>query len=139
MSGMTIPRAELKSAVIGAITANVVSQNLDGRAGQVLFVTDSSVCLHWISQDDRPLHLGVRNAVLEIRRLSSVEQWFHVSSENNIADTGTRAVEVADVDIHSVWQNGLPWMHLPIDQMPIRTASQVTMSGVQRNDLLHKK
>jgi hypothetical protein len=31
------------------------------------FCTDSTICLYWITQDDRPLQTGVRNAVTEIR------------------------------------------------------------------------
>ncbi len=61
---------ELKAAVAGATTAAMVRRNLEDRYGGATFCTDSTICLYWITQGDRPLQTGVRNAVTEIRRFS---------------------------------------------------------------------
>ena len=53
----------------------------------VLYVTDSTICLHWIHQDDRPLQVAIRNAVIEVRRFSEVDEWVHVVLAAYIADT----------------------------------------------------
>ena len=63
MANLTIPRAELKSAVMGAVSAQVIKRNLSTRLGTIIYVTDSTVTLHWIHQDDRPLQVAMRNAV----------------------------------------------------------------------------
>jgi hypothetical protein len=55
LSGLTMPKAEMKSAVAAAVTASVVRRNLAGQYAGATFVTDSTICLYWISQDDLPL------------------------------------------------------------------------------------
>ena len=70
LAGLTIPKAELKSAVTAAVLASVVKANLGDRCKEAICVTDSTICLYWITQDDWPLQLGIRNAVLEIHWFS---------------------------------------------------------------------
>ena len=129
LAGLTIPKAELKSAVAGAVTASVVRRNLGDLYAGSMFVTDSTICLFWISQDDRPLQVGVRNAVAEIWRFSEPGEWYHVVSELNIADLGTREAQVHEVGLDSDWQNGHRWMQLPRDQLPVKTAAEVILSA----------
>lgn len=129
LSGLTIPKAEMKSAVAAAVTASVVRRNLGEQFDGATFVTDSTICLYWITQDDRPLQVGVRNAVAEVRRFTSCDDWFHVESSNNIADLGTRGAVVEDIGYGSAWQEGHDWMKQPREKMPIRTAAAVTLTA----------
>ena len=132
LTGMTIPKAELKSAVAAATTASVVQRNFGDRCCGVTFVTDSTICLYWITQDDRPLQVGVRNAVCEIRRFSDVGDWFHVTTEKNVADLGTRPASVAEIVPGSAWQVGQPWMWLSRGEMPIRSAAEITLTAEEK-------
>lgn len=132
LTGLTIPKAELRSAVAAAVLANVVKSNLGDKLLRATYVTDSTVCLYWITQDDRPLQLGVRNAVSEIRRLSDPADWHHVDTELNVADLGTRPASVEALAAGSTWQDGQPWMKLPREKMPIKTAAQVTMTAEEK-------
>ena len=132
LTGLTIPKAEMKSAVTAAVLANVVKKNLGERCKSAIYVTDSTICLFWITQDDRPLQLGVRNAVLEIRRFSNPEDWFHIDTDKNVADLGTRTATVDQLLPGSEWQSGQRWMRLPRDQLPIRTAAQITLTSEER-------
>jgi hypothetical protein len=132
LTGLTVPKAELKSAMVGAVTASVVRRNLGSLYSGTTFVTDSTICLYWISQDDRPLQVGVRNAVCEVRRFSEVADWHHVDTDQNIADLGTRKAEVGDITTGSEWQDGKEWMRLPRAQMPIKTAADVTLSAEEK-------
>ncbi len=104
LTGMTIPKA----AVAGATTAAMVQRNLGDRYGGATFCTDSTICLYWITQDDRPLQTGVRNAVTVIRRFSDTMDWFHITTEKNVADLGTRPALVAEIAPGSAWQIGQP-------------------------------
>jgi hypothetical protein len=76
LTGATIPKAELKAAVAGAVTASMVKRNLADQYTRSTFVTDSTICLYWVTQDDRPLQVGVRNAIAEVRRFSDTKDWF---------------------------------------------------------------
>ena len=125
----TVPRGELRAAAMGAVLGHAVVTDLGERVGDVIFVTDSTIVLFWLAHDTRPLHTAVRNAVIEIRRLSSLSQWFHVASEHNVADVGTRYLDVNEVGPDSEWIRGRPWMSGPPQLFPLRTIDQVSLDA----------
>ena len=129
VTDLTIPRAELKGAVMAATLGYCVRRDTGDQLGEVIHVTDSSIVLYWLTQDQRPLKTGVRNAALEIRRLTSMDSWFHVRSEDNIADTGTRSEVTADVSENSHWVNGKPWMSGNLSDMPLQTVQDITLNS----------
>lgn len=130
----TVPRGELKAAVLGASLAHVIKRNLGLRIKKTLFITDSTIVMYWLSQDSRPLQTTVRNSVIEIRRLCHVEQWFHIDSANNLADLGTRDAQVSDIMLGTEWQQGKWWMPLPIEDMPIRSLKEVQLNQKERQE-----
>lgn len=132
VSSSTIPRAELKAAVMGSVLGHVVKQNLGAQFKSCTYVTDSTICLFWINQDERPMQIAIRNSVIEVRRFTSPEQWHHIETHNNIADLGTRPATLDEINETSSWQNGKDWMSLPRDQFPIRTVDQVVLSGEEK-------
>ncbi len=132
VTDLTVPRAELKAAVVSTTLAYCVKRVFRKNLRDVIHVTDSTICLYWLSQDQRPLQTGVRNAVIEIRRLSDPVTWFHVESENNVADLGTRQENPVDMAPNSVWLCGKDWMRMEIDQMPLRTIEQITLSSEEK-------
>ena len=134
VKGASIPKGELKGAVLASVLFHVTRRNCGDRFDDVLFVTDSTICLYWIQQDYRPLKATVRNSVIEIRRFSSPEQWYHLDGKMNIADLGTRPTEVADISPGSEWQNGPDWMKLDRDMMPLKTAKEVTLSAEEKKE-----
>ena len=125
----TIPKAELKGIVLGATLGHTIKQSLGDKCKDIIYVTDSSICLFQLNQDSRPMETLVRNAVVEVRRLSNPEQWFHVESANNVADLATRTASVHEIGPDSEWQNGKSWMQLPKEMMPLRTVSQLAASS----------
>jgi len=72
----TVPRAELRAAVMSASLAHFAQFHLRDQVSDSVYVTDSTIVLHWLNHDERPLETAVRNSVIEIRRLSDVKQWF---------------------------------------------------------------
>ena len=129
---LTIPKGELRAAVLGVSLTHTVSQVLGDRVVKNLFVSDSTIVLYWLNQDERPLQTGVRNAVIEVRRLSDISRWFHVETEQNIADLPTRPCGLADLGEDSCWQNGKDWMALEEDDMPIKTISEITLTNEEK-------
>ena len=125
----TVPRAELRAAVMGATIGNLVLINLKDQIKSMIFVSDSTIVLHWMKQDTRPLQTAVRNGIIEIRRLSDVSQWFHIASENNVADIGTRFLDLSEVGPDSDWVRGRPWMRASRDQFPLRRIDQVQLGS----------
>ena len=126
---VTIPKAELKGMVLGATLGHAVKQALGSKCNDIFYVTDSSICLFQLNQDSRPMETLVRNAVVEVRRLSAPEHWYHVESANNIADLATRTAVVSEIGPGSEWQEGKDWMKLPKELMPLRTVTQLTAAS----------
>jgi hypothetical protein len=50
-----------------------VKRNLGDKFAGQIFAIDSTVALYWISQENKPLQVGVRNAVAEVRRFSTIQ------------------------------------------------------------------
>ena len=136
VQGSTIPRAELKAAVVGSVLSDVVAKNMKGKVTKRLYITDSTIVLNWLNQDTRPMTIAVRNSVVDIRRFTKREDWYHVDTKNNLADLGTRGkASVDQVNEQSSWQNGLPWMYLPVTEMPIKTLQQTQVSKSDEEEI----
>lgn len=132
VSELTIPKAELRAAVLAVHLAQTVKYNLLEQYKDAIYVTDSSIVLFWINTDSRPLNVTVRNAVVEIRRFSSQQHWFHIDTNDNIADLGTRNAEVEEIDENTAWQLGKPWMKVTRDLMPIRSLEETKVSQEEK-------
>ena len=132
MSHLTIPRAELKAAVIGAVCSKMLRDCLGDRLGETIYVTDSVISLCWMNQYDKQLMTAVRNGVIEIKRFSSTSDWYHVDGAINIADLATRDATIAEVDHGTPWQEGYDWMRLPRADMPIRSYELAKLTMEQK-------
>ena len=125
----TIPRGELRAAVMSSSLAHSAKHNLRSQLIDSIYVTDSTIVLHWLHHDERPLETAVRNSVIEIRRLSDLSQWFHIDGTLNIADLGTRHAEVSEIAFNSEWQLGKPWMSFPRLDMPLRSVDEINLTS----------
>ena len=133
VSKMTIPRAELRACALGATLGETVERAYGGLIEKKLYVTDSTVALSWINTDDRPLQVGVRNAVIQICRFTSPSDWRHVPTDQNPADLATRGnLTVKDIGPESIWQKGPPWMLLDEGQRPLAYFEDLTLSKEEK-------
>ena len=129
---LTIPKAELRGAVLATHLAHSIKHDVGEQLKWSIYVTDSSIVLFWLNQDQRPLGVTVRNAVIEIRRYTNPSQWFHVDTKNNIADLGTRPCEVEEIVEGSDWQQGRDWMRKDRKDMPIRSIDDIKLSQEEK-------
>ena len=79
---------------------------------------DSTISLFWVSSEHKKLSLFPRNRVLQILRGTSLDCLFHVKSESNPSDLGTRPnkVTIQQVSPGSRWISGEKWMTWPISE-----------------------
>ena len=124
----TIPKGEMRAATLGAGLANIIRLNLGQYISREYFITDSTISLCWLHQDQRPLQNSVRNSVIHVRRLSNLEDWYHTPSEENPADIGTRPVTVNEIKGESDWFKGRPWMRGPPEDFPVRQISDLKLT-----------
>ena len=136
---MTLPRAELFAASLNASTGHVVKTALGDRHLRAWKLTDSQVTMHWIHCFRSRLKMFVRNLVINIHRLSLLEDWRYIDSDNMLADLGTRrGVTLTDVGPDSSWINGFGWMHLDPSKFPVKTIADIKLSSESRGDA-HKE
>ena len=109
----TIPKNELDAMTMGSNLCWIVRQALD--IGQVGLILHIALC--WTKSEKKRLSLFHRNRCAQIRRGSELEALYHVATDQNPADLGTRPSTVQDSDVgpNSRWEVGLPWMRKDID------------------------
>ena len=127
--GTTQPRAELFAATLNAHTGEVVRRAFGKRHKMSLKLTDSQIVLYWINGSEKQLKPWVRNRVAEIHRFTNIVDWKFVTSQNMIADIGTRrGATLADVSGDSIWFNGFQWMHEAVVTFPAKTVDEIKLN-----------
>ena len=123
---MSLPGAELYASLLNTYTGEVVKRSFKEHCKSAIKLTDSQISLFWITNNQKPLELWVRNRVIEIQRFTNKDQWYYIESKNMLADIGTRrGVTLKDVDEKSLWINGHPWMIQAQSKFPIWTPEEV--------------
>lgn len=82
----TVPRLELRAAVLAVELADLISGELDLQIDGITYYFDSKVILGNICSETRRFYVHVNNHVLRIRRSSHPDQWHYVPTEQNPAD-----------------------------------------------------
>eukprot|EP00794_Sanderia_malayensis_P001520 gene1520-1680_t len=87
-------------------------------------------------QEEKANHPGKNpNYLKNPRPKGDKESWYYVRSEDMLADIGTRpGTTPNDIHADSKWVNGLPWMMLHQDEMPIKSASEIKISAVEQKE-----
>ena len=105
-------------------------QSLRVPISDIIYVTDSSIALAWVRSSTKKLKTFVArrasailtmiewtlsNANVQVEKLPL----YHVSGTINLADKLTKITEfdTSQVGIGSEWNEGLPWMHLPTQDL----------------------
>ncbi|GIX76329.1 uncharacterized protein CEXT_525711 [Caerostris extrusa] len=80
------------------------------------FWTDSSTILTWITSREQ-WSVFVTNRISEIRKLTTSEDWFHISTDQNPADILSRGCGPKQLQKHKWWQ-GPAWLKNSKEQWP---------------------
>ena len=138
--GLSIPRAELVAAVLNASTGHIVRLSLKKHHKRGWKVTDSQVVLNWITSPKAILKMWARNRVVEITRLTNPDEWFHTTTENMVADLGTRkGAKIKQIGPESPWNEGLSWMHGKESEFPIVSIEDIILSCKEKSEANKEK
>ncbi|GFT70383.1 uncharacterized protein K02A2.6 [Trichonephila clavipes] len=116
MKTITIPRLELMAATIGARLFSSVKHALKISNIKTYFWTDSSTVLTWIIRREQ-WSVFVANRISEIRKLTTSEDWFHISTDQNPADILSRGCGPKQLQKRKWWQ-GPDWLKNSKEQWP---------------------
>ena len=89
MKAISIPKLELQASLLATRLNIDIMKALSIPINDVFMWTDSTTVLQWLhSTAKQPVF--VANRVGEILEVTTVDEWYHVDTEDNPADTGTR-------------------------------------------------
>ena len=113
----SIPKNELEALTMGSNLGWILRQSLESWVSSYILIGDSTIALCWLTSEKKRLSLFHRNRCVQIRRGTELNFVYHVISECNPSDLGTRPGLVQDSDVgpNSKWEKGLPWMNGDVD------------------------
>lgn len=106
----TVPRLELRAAVLLAGLVKTVCATLKIPPGEVRVWSDSSAVLHWIRSPSSKHKQFVANRISTIQELLPGVAWLYVPTASNPADVASRGCTAMDLVMNDPWWNGPDWL-----------------------------
>ncbi|XP_071573941.1 uncharacterized protein [Temnothorax nylanderi] len=110
---LTIPRLELTAALLLSRLMQNVQATLKLNVTAIHLWTDSVVTLTWIKSHASRWKDFVRNRVSQIQDLTAKAYWTYVPGTSNPADCASRGLTTSQLQSHSLWWTGPPWILTP--------------------------
>lgn len=107
---LTIPRLELKGAVVLAYLLKQTAEDLQVAVSHTYAWTDSMICLGWLRRKQSQLAIYVGNRVSLIHSLVPDINWNHVPGRDNPADCLSRGLKPEDLVNYKLWWDGPSWL-----------------------------
>lgn len=121
-SRATIPRLELRAALLGAQLLRAQSETLKISLKDCSAWSDSQVVLAWLSSDEPVDNDFVDNYIAHIQELLPGVNWRHVDTKQNPADLATGGCRIENLKTNHFWWQGPPWLAQPENSWPNHTS-----------------
>ena len=123
---ITVPRLELSAATTGVRLNAMLQRELDIAVHRIVYWTDSTTVLRYVSNDKARYQTFVANRLAIIRDGSSAAQWRYVESEGNPADDASRGLDAGSLCRRARWLRGpdflwkdeTEWPKMPFSAAP---------------------
>ncbi|KAI3352112.1 hypothetical protein L3Q82_020927 [Scortum barcoo] len=132
-------KAETCGAVYAVRLRRYIEKHSRMEIGKWLHLLDSQTVLGAIQRDSYGYQTFFANRVGEIQKSTSVDDWWWISGDLNVADIITRGATPADLQENSVWQNGPEFLKQPVKEWPKKSAKEVTAYAKEGIDRLQRK
>ncbi|XP_066938241.1 uncharacterized protein [Macrobrachium rosenbergii] len=83
---LTIPRGELLGCLLGARMQQTIVKKSSFIFERVMLLTDSTIVLGQLRHEPYKYNMWTASRIGEIQTLTDIRDWYHVDSENNVAD-----------------------------------------------------
>ncbi|XP_076649206.1 uncharacterized protein LOC143356978 [Halictus rubicundus] len=145
---MTIPRLELCAAHLLSNLVKTVTEALRLTFAKIHLWSDSTIALHWIQASPHTLKTFVANRVAEIQVKTNINDWHHISTDDNPADDLSRGQNPCEFIRNTRWLLGPTWLAQNESQWKIRQLSEIVIpdqrvatallvAGLGQNNLKH--
>ena len=118
MKKATIPKLELKGAVLATHLSKEVGDALNIPVEQHFFWSDSMNVLWWVRSHSKRFKTDVGNRIAEIQMSSQGRQWRHVPGKLNPADKATRGLTSQQLANDLLWWTGPDYLKKDEDAWP---------------------
>ena len=136
IANLTIPRLELKAALLAARMAQYIHIELKVPKERIFLYTDSEIVLFWLQKRPETLIPFVSNRISKIHDLEF--SFSYINTQHNPADIASRGISVEDMIDNKLWFHGPGFWKLPKDQWPKETkdySKLPTMEGIKRQHI----
>jgi len=124
----SVPKLELMAAVIGARIANVIkTQHKRLKIMSTTFWSDSITVLRWLYSPSLKLQQFVAPRISEIQESTNVNDWRYISSEENVADDGTKWNDVDFSSSDHRWIKGPQFLYEHEQSWPNKFPSNINL------------
>ncbi|KAK6764978.1 hypothetical protein RB195_025059 [Necator americanus] len=126
-----------KEVDLATLSIPSILSAVQAKIEEVNIVSDSEIALYWIKSSKKvPVFVANQGAkILSIKQQldngGATVKFFHVSTENNPADAGTRGLTAQEI-IEDDWIKGPRWLENHCSEWPIKSIN--TLSDVHEND-----
>lgn len=117
----SIPRLELKGAVLVAQLMNSVKNAISIPNIQQQAWTDSMIVLHWLANHPSRWKTFVANRVATVHEILPAQAWRHIESEQNPADCASRGINREELESKNMWWHGPKFLAQSEKYWPIHT------------------
>ncbi|XP_014216327.1 uncharacterized protein LOC106645076 [Copidosoma floridanum] len=107
---MTIPRLELRAALLAAKLLRSTAEELAVPIEHCHTWCDLQIVLHWVHSNQPTNNALVDNYVAQIQDTLPSSAWRYVPSQSNPADVITRSVDMSGLRQQLLWWDGPPWL-----------------------------
>ena len=108
---ISVPRLELKGAVIGLRLSRFVGQSLQIPVNKHIFWSDSQNVIYWIRNESHSFKPFVANRIGEIHESTFPEQWRHIPGNLNPSDKATRGLSADEFVKDTTWLYGSSFLY----------------------------
>lgn len=141
LKSLSIPRLELKAAVLGVRYLESISNQHSFKVHQRYMWSDSATVLAWINSEHRRYNKFVAVRIGEILTSTEQKNWRWVPSKLNIADQATKWNEGPKLQSDSQWFQGPSFLHNAEEEWPRQSKLPLTEEELRPNHsrVLHHK
>lgn len=132
-------KAEICGVVFAARLRRYIEKHSRMEVEQWFHLLDSRTVLGAIQRDSYGYQTFFANRVGEIQKSGSVEDWWWIPGELNIADILTRGATPENLNEGSEWQKGPLFLKRPLEEWPIKSAKEIATSAKEGIEKLQRK